>query len=136
MSQEDKTTLIWNIFKLLIWIILLVSCFFYLENHPAEKIALSSWIKNIVQKIEIFGYNAVWKDGTLLSQKYDLENKYLEMIHFAEEKWCINQDFVWGLHEMYKALLNEDNNKIETYITRYTIAAAEYEMSIYNDCWE
>jgi hypothetical protein len=35
---------------------------------------------------------------------------------------------------MYKALLNEDNNKIETYITRYTIAAAEYEMSIYNDC--
>lgn len=136
MSQEDKATFIWNIFKLLIGSVLLVACFFYLENHPAEQIALYSWVKNIIQKVEIFWYNIVWKDWDLLSKKFDLESKYLEMIHYAEEKWCINQDFVGSLHETYQTLLNEDNNQIENYITRYTIAAADYEMSIYNDCWD
>ena len=94
MTSEEKNTLIWNIFKLVIWAILLTSCFFYLKNHPAEQIALYSWMKNIVQKVEVFWYNVVWKNGDLLARKYELEDKYLEMIHFAEEKWCINQDFV------------------------------------------
>jgi len=136
MSQEDKTTFIANIFKLLIGIVLLIACSLYLKSHPAEQTALYSWVKNIVQKVEIFGYNVVGKDWNLLSRKYDLESKYLEMIHFAEEKGCINQEFVGGLHEAYEALLKERKNNIENYITRYTIAAADYEMQIYNDCWD
>ena len=58
------------------------------------------------------------------------------MIHFAEEKWCINQDFVAELHQRYKTLQEEDNSKIETYLTSYTLSAAEFELKIYNDCWE
>ena len=73
MSQEDKTTFIANIFKLLIGIVLLIACSLYLKSHPAEQTALYSWVKNIVQKVEIFGYNAVGKDWNLLSRKYDLE---------------------------------------------------------------
>ena len=136
MDREDKATFIWNIFKLIIWIILLVACYYYLESHPAEQIALYSWVKNIVQKVEIFWYNITWRDWNLLARKFDLESKYLEMIHFAEGKWCINQDFVAELHQRYKTLQEEDNSKIENYITSYTISAAEFEMKIYNDCGE
>ena len=85
MDREDKATFIWNIFKLIIWIILLVACYYYLESHPAEQIALYSWVKNIVQKVEIFWYNITWRDWNLLARKFDLESKYLEMIHFAED---------------------------------------------------
>ena len=134
MNREEKATFIWNIFKLIIWIILLVACYYYLESHPAEQIALYSWVKNIVQKVEIFWYNITGRDWNLLARKFDLESKYLEMIHFAEEKWCINQDFVAELHQRYKTLQEEDNSKIENYITSYTISAAEFEMKIYNDC--
>ena len=136
MTSEEKNTLIWNIFKLVIWAILLTSCFFYLKNHPAEQIALYSWMKNIVQKVEVFWYNVVWKNGDLLARKYELEDKYLEMIHFAEEKGCINHDFVSELYSSYETLLKEDKDEIEKYISTYSIRAADFEMSIYNNCWE
>lgn len=135
MTQEDKSTLIGNCFKLIIGIILLLACFIYLNNHPAEQIALYSWVKNIAQKVEIFSYNIIWKNGDLLSKKFELESKYVEMMNFAEEKWC-NQDFVYDMHQTYETLLQEENNNVENYITRYTILAADYELSLYNECDE
>ena len=87
MSQEDKATLIANVFKLLIGIVLLVACSFYLKNHPAEQTALYSWVKNIAQKVEIFSYNIIWKNGDLLSKKFELVAlvpKYARMLMIME----------------------------------------------------
>lgn len=134
MTQGDKKTFIRNIFRLLIWGVLLATCFGYLKNHPAEEIALYSGFKNILQKAEILWYNLIGKNGSLLEQKYKLENNYLEMIHFAEEKGCSDKRFINELHDTYSTLLKEDKKHIENYITRYNILYNDYTNRILNEC--
>lgn len=134
MTLSEKTTFIRNLFKTAIGIVLLMASFSYLTTHPAEKIALYSGFKNIIQKAEIIGYNLMGKNGALLAQKYSLENSYLDMIHFAEEKGCISGDILQELHQTYETLLKEKKNQIHNYITKYNILASDYQNIIYGEC--
>lgn len=136
MSKEEKNTFIHNIFKLLIGVVLLITCFWYLKEHPAEKIALYSGFKNIIQKAEVLSYNLLGKNGALLDQKYKLEDQYLDTIHFAEEKGCSDPAFLNELHNTYETLLKEDKSHIENYITRYNILHNDYTSTILNECSE
>ncbi len=134
MSSSQKTILIRNLFKTAIGIVLLIASFSYLGSHPAEKIALYSWFKNIIQKTEIIFHNLIGKNGALLEQKYSLENSYLEMIHFAEEKGCVDSWTLQELHHTYETLLQEDKSQIQNYITKYNILASDYQSTIYWSC--
>jgi hypothetical protein len=62
MTNEEKKTLKENIFKLVIGVILLTTCFAYLHQNPAEKIALYSGFNLIFQKIEVAYFNILGKD--------------------------------------------------------------------------
>ena len=62
MTSEEKKTLKENIFKLVIGVILLTTCFAYLHQNPAEKIALYSGFNLIFQKIEVAYFNILGKD--------------------------------------------------------------------------
>lgn len=135
MSSNQKTIFIRNLFKTAIGIVLLIASFSYLSSHPAEKIALYSWFKNIIQKTEIICYNLIGKNGALLEQKYNLENSYLDMLHFAEEKGCIDSWILQELRQKYETLLKEDKNQIQNYITKYSILASDYQNIIYGDCY-
>lgn len=88
MTHEEKKTFIHNIFRLIVGIILLSTCFLYLRQNPAEKIALYSGFELIFQKIEVFMYNLVGKNWDIIDQKYRLEDQYLELIYLAEQKGC------------------------------------------------
>lgn len=135
MSTEDKTTFIKNIFRFFIGIILLTTCFWFLRAHPAEKIALYSGFKNIIQKIEIISYTLIWKNGKLLEEKYKLEADYIDTIHFAEEKGCKDPLLLEELHNTYNALLKEDKDQVEHYITKYKILQSDYTSKILSsDC--
>lgn len=134
MTAKDKTTFIRNLFRFAIGIVFLIACFRYLQKHPAEEIALYSGFKNIIQKAEILSYNLLGKNGELLSQKYALEKQYLNMIHDSEEQGCNDADFLHELHDTYDALLKEEKNHIENYITKYSILASDYSIKIYNEC--
>ncbi|PZM85795.1 MAG: hypothetical protein DLD55_06040 [candidate division SR1 bacterium] len=135
MSSNQKTIFIRNLFKTAIGIVLLIASFSYLSSHPAEKIALYSGFKNIIQKTEIICYNLIGKNGALLEQKYNLENSYLDMLHFAEEKGCIDSGILQELRQKYETLLKEDKNQIQNYITKYSILASDYQNIIYGDCY-
>lgn len=135
MTVEDKTTFIKNIFRFFIGIILLITCFRFLKEHPAEKIALYSGFKNIIQKVEIISYTLIWKNGELLEEKYKLESDYVNTLHFAEEKGCADALLLEGLHNTYNALLKEDKNQVENYITKYKILKNDYMNKILSsDC--
>lgn len=135
MTHEEKTTFIHNIFKLLIGTIFLITCLSYLKSHPAEKIALYSGFKNIIQKIEILGYNLVGKNGKLLEEKYKLESDYIDTIHFAEEKGCSDPLLLEELHNTYNTLLKEDQDQAENYVTKYRILQNDYVNKILSsDC--
>jgi lipoprotein len=86
MTHEEKKTFLDNIVKLIIGIILLTSCFFYLHQNSAEKIAIYSGFRTIAQKVEVFFYKIIGKNGQLLEQRYKLGEKFSELISVAEEK--------------------------------------------------
>ena len=133
MTSSERTLFIRNLFKTSIGIVLLAASFSYLTTHPAEKIALYSGFKNIIQKAEIISYNLIGKNGALLAQKYSLENSYLEMIHFAEEKGCVGADILQELRQTYETLLKEEKSQIHNYITKYNILASDYQSIIYSE---
>lgn len=137
MTHEEKKTFIHNIFRLIVGIILLSTCFLYLRQNPAEKIALYSGFELIFQKIEVFMYNLVGKNWDIIDQKYRLEDQYLELIYLAEQKGCSDTAFLAELHQSYAQLLEESKSDIEQYIGRYRILGSEFQNRIEADsCYE
>lgn len=135
MTHEEKKTFLDNVVKLIIGIILLTSCFFYLHQNSAEKIAIYSGFRTIAQKVEVFFYKIIGKNGQLLEQRYKLEEKFSELISVAEEKWCLDTDILNSLHTSYNNLLNEDKGNMENYMATYGIIASEFENRIVpEDC--
>lgn len=135
MTHEEKKLLKENIFKLIIGVILLTTCFLHLQKNPAERIALYSGLKLVVQKIEILAYNVMGHNGELLEQKYKLEDQYLELIHLAEAKGCSDTAFLSELHQTYQNLLSEKNQNIEQYLVRYRILGSDFQNTIEtNNC--
>lgn len=130
MTHEEKDLFIGNIFKLIIGCILLSSCFLYLGQNPAEKIALYSSYKMVFQKVEVIFHNIIWWDGELLNQKFELENRYLDLIHLAEAKGCADKQLLDDLNTTYKNLLDEKKQHIENYIGRYRIIGSDLENQI------
>ena len=130
MTSEEKKTLKENIFKLIIGIILLTTCFLYLDQNRAEKIARFSNFDLIFQKVEVAYFNVLGKDGALLDQKYNLEKQYLDLIHLAEEKWCSNPQFLLALNTTYQNLLSEWKENIDQYIARYTLLGSDFQMQL------
>ena len=130
MTKEEKTTLTSNIFKLIIGIILLTTCFCYLHQNPAEKIALYSGFKMVFQKSEIIFYKLIGKDWQLLEQKYKLEDDFQELINFAEEKGCSYIEFLNDLHTTSENFLLEKKDNIANYIAAYRIQYRDFSIKI------
>ena len=130
MTKEEKNTLTSNIFKLIIGLILLTTCFCYLHQNPAEKIALYSGFKMVFQKSEIIFYKLIGKDLQLLEQKYKLEDDFQELINFAEEKGCSDRDFLNDLHTTAENFLSEKKDDIANYIAAYRIQYREFSIRI------
>lgn len=133
MSGEEKKELKANFVKLVIGVILLMTCMRYLQENPAEKIALYSGFELIVQKAEVAYFNLRGKDWALLDQKYTLEKQYLDLIHLAEEKGCSDPQFLLDLNTTYKNLLSEGKENIDQYIARYTLLGSEFQMQLESD---
>ena len=87
-----------------------------------------NFIKNIFRLA--IGVVLLWRDGNQLARKYDLENRYLELIHRAEEKGCKDTELVEALHQTYETFLQEDKKKISYYIAKYMILFSEYDSSV------
>lgn len=110
--------------------VLLTTCFLYLRQNHAEKIALYSGFELIFQKAEVTFYNLIGKNWDIIDQKYRLEDQYLELIHLAEEKGCSDAQFLSELHTTYAQLLDEKKSNIEQYIGRYRILGSEFQNRI------
>ena len=135
-----KKKLIHNAIELIIWVILLWMCYWYIQTHPAEKISFFSWYKVIYQQTEIFFQNMFGDNGDLLKQKYNLESYYQVLITLSEEKLCVDGDVVQDLQDTYKALQAEPKNTLEHTLDSYTHKWQEFNNILTQDCevveWE
>ncbi|GHW02840.1 hypothetical protein AGMMS50249_6260 [candidate division SR1 bacterium] len=114
-----------NIIRFSIGVILLVMCRLFVGDHPAEKISFFSGFKVIYQNIEVAMSNIFGENGTILKQKYALEDYYEVMIAMSEEKPCIEPSIVQDLHDTYNNLVKEPkstlNHTLEGYIDKQII---------------
>ena len=133
-KKTIKKKLVHDCIELVIWLILLWMCYWYLQTHPAEKVSFFSWYKVIYQQTEIFFQNVFGKNGDLLKQKYNLESYYQVMITQAEEKPCVNPEVVKDLHDTYAALKDEPKNTLEHNLQYYIEKQYSFDAELRKDC--
>lgn len=103
--QEKKKKLTINIIEWLVGGVLLFFCMQYLQQHPAEKVALLSGFEVISQKVHVF-----FADKSQdLQGKYDLERSFAEVISLAKEWACINETALQEIENRLTALQNMDS---------------------------
>ncbi|MDP2669903.1 MAG: hypothetical protein Q8O99_02670 [bacterium] len=74
-----------NIIEFLVGGVLLLFCFSYLQNHPAEKVSLVSGMKLLVQKVSLRVHNFSGADTEVLQEKFQLEKTFQEILFLAEQ---------------------------------------------------
>ena len=138
ISEKDamKKKLIHNVIELVIWVVLLWMCYWYIETHPAEKISFFSWYKVIYQQTEIFVQNMFGNNWDLLKQKYSLESYYQALITLSEEKKCVDSEVVKDLQDTYEALQNESKNTLDHTLTYYIDKENMFDEALRRECVE
>ena len=133
-KKAIKKKLIQDCIELVIWCVLLLMCYGYIQSHPAEKISFFSGYKVIYQQTEIFFQNIFGKNGDLLKQKYNLESYYQVMITLSEEKPCVDPSVINDLQDTYKALQNEPKSTLEHNLPYYIDKQYEFDAELRKEC--
>lgn len=134
MDKEMKMILRNNIVKFIIGSILLVFCFIYLHNHPAEKSAIFSWFEVMVQKVQIFTAKLLKKDSELLKTRFDYEKTYDELVNLAENNKCLTPGEVQEIKDAYDTLTHESYEKLTENLPGYIRKANEYRTKVEKKC--
>lgn len=133
MDPERKVDLKKNVVKFIIWLVLLLFCFIYIQNNPAERVSIFSWFQIIFQKAAVIFNDVVGKNWELLKRKYSLEKYYKELIKTAEDRKCVSVELIKKITEEYKSLQNEEIWSLETNLPVYSRASYQHEVAI--DKW-
>jgi len=135
LDKQDKRQLKWNIIKLVIWLILLVLSWHYIQWHPAERVSVFSWFDVLWQKIEVLWHNTFQGNWDLLEQKYNLEKYYQELLNLAEWNECVSSQDYKNIEDTYNKLQNEDIKTLNWALPQYINDAYMYESIVKNeDC--
>lgn len=132
--KDIKKKLIHNTIKFVIGISLLITCRFYVESHPAEKISFFSWFKVIWQNVDIALANIIWDNWAILKQKYHLESYYEALIALSEEKPCVEASIKLELHDTYDSLVNEPKNTFANKLDDYIQKQIDFERELRVEC--
>ncbi len=99
LAEKKKKAWI-NLGEFLIGAILLIFCFQYLQQHPAEKVALFSGFEVITQKVRVLFANK----SEDLQEKYDLQRTYTEVVALAKEAGCLEPTQIQEIENRLAAL--------------------------------
>ena len=108
ITKNDKKQIKKNLIKFVVWVILLLLSWSYIQKHPAEKVSVFSGFEVLVQKIEIFIQSTFGHNGELLERKYGMEKYYKELIKMAENNKCIDVSTLQEIEDIYKNLKKEN----------------------------
>lgn len=140
VSMEEKSlatikkTFIQNVIKFCIGAILLVICWVYVVDHPAEKISFFSWFRVIWQNVEITVANIFGENGEYLKQKYSLESYYEALITLAEGKPCVDPEIIKDLQKTYEELLLEPKSSLEHTLKKYVRKQMMFDQALNISC--
>ena len=133
ITKNDKKQIKKNLIKFIVWVILLLLSWSYIQKHPAEKVSVFSGFEVLVQKIEIFIQSTFGHNGELLERKYGMEKYYKELIKMAENNKCIDVSTLQEIEDTYKNLKKENLDWLEYFLPEYTKKAYEYDNIVKDD---
>jgi hypothetical protein len=133
ITKNDKKQIKKNLIKFVVWVILLLLSWSYIQKHPAEKVSVFSGFEVLVQKIEIFIQSTFGHNGELLERKYGMEKYYKELIKMAENNKCIDVSTLQEIEDTYKNLKKENLDWLEYFLPEYTKKAYEYDNIVKDD---
>ena len=134
MDSERKVTLKKNVIKFIIWLVLLLFSFIYIQNNPAERVSIFSWFQVIFQKVAVIFHDIVGKNWELLKRKYSLEKYYKELIKSAEDRKCVSVDVINKITKEYQDLKLEKIDKLELNLPFYSKSSYQHEVDIEKWC--
>jgi hypothetical protein len=106
--EKNKKRFKKNILQLIIWIIFLFFWFVYMDKNPAEKVSIISWVKIIFQRFDVIYHNLFFNNWALLSEKYDLQKSFSELVTSYENSQCLSWNELLTVRSEYSKLLNMD----------------------------
>lgn len=136
MDPERKIDFKRNLVKFVIWLVLLLFCFVYIQNNPAERISIFSWFQIIFQKVSVIFNDVIGKNWELLKRKYWLEKYYKELIKTAENRKCVSVDLIKKINQEYKDLKAQDISDLEANLPFYSRSSYQHEVDIEKWCEE
>ncbi len=136
MDPERKIDFKRNVVKFVIWLVLLLFCFVYIQNNPAERVSIFSWFQIIFQKASVIFNNIIGKNWELLNRKYSLEKYYKELIKTAEDRKCVSVDLITKINQEYKSLRTEEIANLDKNLPFYSRSSYQHEVDIEKWCNE
>ena len=135
LNKYDKRQWKWNIIKFLIWLGLLALSWWYIQNHPAERVSVFSGFDVLWQEVEIFFHNTFKWNWDLLERKYGLEKYYKELLNMAEWNECLSSDDYNTISQAYEDLKATSNDVLNETLPKYIESAYKFEALVQDeDC--
>lgn len=134
MDKEQKNMFYRNIVKFIVWIALLTVSYGYIQNHPAEKASIVSGFQVMYERAQIFVYNLLGKDTTVLAQKQQLEQYYEEIVKKASQKNCASRDLINEITSVYESFKHDSLTELAAHIQYYRMKAADFDLTLQKPC--
>lgn len=130
LDKESRKMFIGNIIKFIIGWILLVICFVYLGNHPAEKASVVSGFEVLYQKARILTHKVFYDDADVLEKKFNMEKVYKELIRTAEDSKCVDVHILEEVTNKYHELKKLKGDELQNMLPDYTRLVYKYNSQI------
>lgn len=141
-EQEEDTTsykykkarFIKNCIQFVIGLILLFFAYQYLNQHPAEKASMVSWIKIIGQKIQVIFMNLWNKQWAIYDEKYSMERSFAEIVTLAKESPCASWSDLKDATNKYEQLKWLNIDQFKTQRSEFFNFASDYYAKLKTNC--
>jgi len=129
-----KSILKRNIVKFIVWSLLLFACYRYVQQYPAEKIAITSGFQVMIQKIQITFDGLLNHNTDAMKSKFDYEKAYDELIRIAEGNWCNDVSLLGEMKQTLVDFKAESNATIANTLPGYIRKANEFKTRVSQQC--
>ncbi len=134
MDKEMKSILKRNVVKFIVGCILLFACYRYVQQYPAEKIAITSGFEVIIQKVQVAFDGFFHHNADAMNSRFDYEKAYQELINIAKANGCTDATLLWQLQQTFTDLKNESDATIANTLPGYIRKANEYKSRVAESC--
>ncbi len=92
------------LYQFIIWTILLVIVFFYLQDNQAERVSILSWPAVLYDNIKIFVVSMFSERWEYLRERHSLERTFNELVLSVESSGCFDVEKIRELKEKQEEL--------------------------------